>query len=348
MRGESVDQGVLNQSMLNDFSPERVAELSTYVGEIVSAVLQGKQVSEDDVQNLQEILTFLQGLDTTDTGTHILEGVAEGMTAAGWDSDAETVASNLEAALNTALQIHSPSERVKPVGENVSAGVGQGMSGYDFTSDMEAVAAAIDTAMTSALPQDALASFGTNAVQGLSDAMSSCSMSGTGSTVAASVRTAVNTSLTGSTLRSAGLNAMAGLRAGILAGQSGVISAMRSAARSAVNAAKSELKIHSPSRVFEDEVGVMTMRGLGKGVLKESKAQAKIIRNASRFLTGEAGEGTIVAGNTTNTHNYHQDSSVNFTGSTFYIRDEKDVQALAVEIAALTRRRQHGRGLRMA
>ena len=163
-----------------------------------------------------------------------------------------------------------------------------------------------------------------------------------------SVRTAVNTSLTGSTLRSAGLNAMAGLRAGILAGQSGVISAMRFAARSAVNAAKSELKIHSPSQVFEDEVGVMTMRGLGKGVLKESKAQAKIIRNASRFLTGEAREGTIVAGNTTNTHTYHQDSSVNFTGSTFYIRDEKDVQALAVEIAALTRRRQHGRGLRMA
>ena len=120
------------------------------------------------------------------------------------------------------------------------------------------------------------------------------------------------------------------------------------ASRAAVNAAKSELKIKSPSRVFEDEVGVMTMRGLGKGVLKESKAQAKIIRNASRFLTGEAREGTIVAGNTTNTHTYHQDSSVNFTGSTFYIRDEKDVQALAVEIATLTRRRQHGRGLRMA
>ena len=178
--------------------------------------------------------------------------------------------------------------------------------------------------------------------------MTSYSMSSTGSTVAASVHSAVNTSLTGSTLRSAGLNAMAGLRAGILAGQSGVVSAMRSAARSAVNAAKSELKIHSTSRVFEDEVGVMTMRGLGKGVLKESKAQAKIIRNASRYLTGEAREGTIVAGNTTNTHTYHQDSSVNFTGSTFYIREEKDVQALAIEIAALTRRRQHGRGLRMA
>ena len=87
---------------------------------------------------------------------------------------------NLEAALNTALQIHSPSERVKPVGENVSAGVGQGMSGYDFTSDMETVAAAIDAAMASALPQDALSSFGNSAAQGLSDAMTSYSMSSTG------------------------------------------------------------------------------------------------------------------------------------------------------------------------
>ena len=74
---------------------------------------------------------------------------------------------------------------------------------------------------------------------------------------------------------------MAGLKAGILAGRFGVISAMRSA-REAVNTAKKELKIKSPSQVFRDEVGVMTMRGFGAGVLKESKEQAKVIRNASR------------------------------------------------------------------
>ena len=65
------------------------------------------------------------------------------MTAAGWDSDAETVAANLEAALNLALGIHSPSERVKPVGQNVSAGVGTGMTGYDFATDAATLAAAL-------------------------------------------------------------------------------------------------------------------------------------------------------------------------------------------------------------
>ena len=68
-----------------------------------------------------------------------------------------------------------------------------------------------------------------------------------------------------SLLRPAGLNAMLGLTAGIHAGRSGVISAMRSAARAAVNAAKSELQIHSPSKVFEDEVGVIKILGSDDG-----------------------------------------------------------------------------------
>ena len=84
-----------------------------------------------------------------------------------------------------------------------------------------------------------------------------------------------------------------------------MISAMRSAARQAVNAAKKELKIKSPSQVFRDEVGVMTMRGFGAGVLKESKAQARVIRNASRFLTGEAREGAIVQSSSDNRRTYY-------------------------------------------
>lgn len=54
------------------------------------------------------------------------------MTEAGWDTDAETVAANLESALNMAFDINSPSERVKPVGDNVAAGVGAGMSAHEF------------------------------------------------------------------------------------------------------------------------------------------------------------------------------------------------------------------------
>lgn len=346
--GASTDKGTLDTSMKLDFPAERVAELSTYVAEIVAAIQQGQEVKQEDLDNLQAILTFLQGLDTAEVGTHILEGVGEGMTAAGWDSDAETVAANLEAALNLALGIHSPSERVKPVGQNVSAGVGMGMTEYDFATDAATLAASLDAAVGLVLPQNALAAYGTAAMTGLALAMSGYGMSATGASVGANVRSAVNASLNGSTLRSAGVNAMSGLAAGINAGRSGVISAMRSAARAAVNAAKSELKIHSPSQVFEDEVGVMTMRGWGRGVLKESKAQAKIIRNAARYLTGEAQAGSIQTTSNDNRRTYN--SSVNSTIQVqqLVVRDEQDIHALAEEIAALTRRQQRGKGMRMA
>ena len=346
--GASTDLGVLDQSMKSDFNPEIVAEMSAYVAEMVSAIHQGVQVPEEDLNNLQTILDFLNGLDTTGTGTHIREGISQGMTEAGFDSDAETVATNLETALNTALQIESPSKRVKPTGEYVAAGVGEGMSSYDFSVDAQNTASSIDAALQTAMMGESLKKAGTAAVQGLGHAMAAYPMSDTGRAVAANVRSAVQSSLNGNTLRSAGVNAMAGLKAGILAGRSGVISAMRSAAREAVNAAKKELKIKSPSQVFRDEVGIMVMRGFGAGVLKESKEQAKVIRNASRFLTGEAREGSIVQSSSDNRKTYNNNVSSTIQVQQMVVRDEQDIRSLAVEIATLTRRQQRGKGLRMA
>ena len=97
----------------------------------------------------------------TDTGAHIREGIAQGMTEAGFDSDAETVAANLETALNTALQIESPSKRVKPTGEYVAAGVGEGMSGYDFSADAQSTASSIESALQTALTGESLKNAGT-------------------------------------------------------------------------------------------------------------------------------------------------------------------------------------------
>jgi TP901 family phage tail tape measure protein len=303
--GESTDKGVLDTSMKLDFDAETVAQLSAYVSEMVAAILRGEEVSEEDLTNLQNIVTFLNGLDTTDTGAHVLEGIAQGMTEAGWDSDAETVAANLEAALNQALQINSPSKLVKPVGSGTAEGIALGMKEYGFATDA--------------------------------------------STVAQNLQTALAAVLTATTLRSVGLNAMNGLKAGIQAGTLGVVTAMRSAARAAVNAAKAELKIASPSGVFRDEVGRMAMKGLGQGALLESKAQAKVIRNAARYLTDTAQTG-IVTGSaySDNRKTYNQNATSTVHVDRLYVNDKQDVTALAVEIASLTRRRQRGRGRKNA
>ena len=210
------------------------------------------------------------------------------------------------------------------------------------------MASSIDSALQTAMMGEILKKAGTAAVQGLGHAMAVYLMSDMGRSLATNVRSAVQSSLNRNTLRSAGVNAMAGLRAGILAGRSGVISAMRSAAREAVNAAKKELKIKSPSQVFRDEVGTMVMRGFGAGVLKESKEQAKVIRNASRFLTGEAREGSIVTNSSDNRKIYNNNVSSTIQVQQMVVRDEQDIRSLAIEIATLTRRQQRGKGLRMA
>ena len=338
----------LNQSMINDFDPENVAQLATYVSEVVTAIQNGQEVGQEDVDNLKKILQFVQDLDSVGVGQNVTEGIAEGMTAARWDTSAETLATNLETAINSALIINSPSERMKPAGEYVAAGVGAGMGGYDFSTDAATLATNLETAISAALGSEALNPSGTTAMAGLAGALTTYDMSGAGSTVSSNVKNAVSRSLTATSLKSIGTNAMAGLKAGINAGRSGVVSAMQSAARAAVNAAKKELKIASPSRVFRDEIGSMTMKGFGEGVLQESRVQTRTIRNAARFLTGEAKEGAIAFGNNDNRKTYNQTSSVNLSGNNFYVRDEQDIRSLAIEIATLTKRQQRGRGLRMA
>ena len=78
------------------------------------------------------------------------------------------------------------------------------------------------------------------------------------------------------------------------------------------------------------------------------EAQAKIIRNAARYLTGEAREGAIVTNSTDNRRTYNQNVSSTIQVQQMVVRDEQDIKSLAVEIATLTRRQQRGKGLRLA
>lgn len=70
----------------------------------------------------------------------------------------------------------------------------------------------------------------------------------------------------GNWLLDAGKNIIMGLVNGIKNAISAAVNAAKSAASNVVDAAKSALGIHSPSRVFRDEVGKMIPAGLGKGV----------------------------------------------------------------------------------
>lgn len=270
------------------------------------------RVTQDTLSKLDQMFSAgdIQGITETfnqlgiSLGGDAGSGIGSGLAGYDFSEDASVSAEELEAALRTAYDSHSPANLTKPVGHDVAAGVGEGMKAYDM---LEAA-----------------------------------------SVTASNIKNALQAGINMLSFRAIGYNAMAGLVIGILAGRSNVISAMRSAAQAAVGAAKDELDIHSPSGVFENEVGVMAMRGWGEGVLKETKQQAQVIRNATRYLTGEAINGSVAPVNNDNRRTYNQNSSISFAGSNFYVRDSQDAYALAIEIASLTRRQQRGKGLRMA
>lgn len=347
LHGESTDLGVLNTSMSLDFNQGTVAELSTYIGEIVAAIQQGENVSAEDLENLKTIFDFLNGLQETGTGTHILAGAAEGMTAGGIDTSVDTLIANLGTVIQGA------EAKFQESGEQIAAGIGEGQKNYDFSTDAETTIANDEAALNDAAvihsPSQRMKPIGGFISAGIGVGMAQYDFSGDAAATVANLESAISAAFMTSSLRSVGLNAMFGMAAGVRAGQAAVISAMRSAAQNAVAAAKSALQIHSPSRVFRDEVGAMTMKGFGQGVLQETKEQAQIIRNASRYLTTEAGSSAVAATNDNRkTYNTDNSTSFSFAGATFQIRSEQDVRDLAVEIATLTRRNQRGRGLRMA
>lgn len=353
----------LNKRMGEQFNGDTLAGLQTYVAEIVAAVQNGEAISEDDLANLKAILDFTSSLDEIGAGQQFIGGLKSIL---GTGDVVATLTKAYQDALGRVPDIVFGGSGINAAGrgcggrsfgeasgDQIAAGVGAGMAEHDFSDDAETTITNVETDLNEAAdinsPSKRMNPTGEFIAAGIGVGMAQYDFSGDAAATVANLESAISAAFMTSSLRSVGLNAMFGMAAGVRAGQSAVISAMRSAAQNAVAAAKSALQIHSPSRVFRDEVGAMTMKGFGQGVLQETKEQAQIIRNASRYLTTEAGSSAVAATNDNRkTYNTDNSTSFSFAGATFQIRSEQDVRDLAVEIATLTRRNQRGRGLRMA
>ena len=206
----------------------------------------------------------------------------------------------LEVALQAMTGETGFNDIAEKIGYDVSAGIGVGELSYDWNPDAGAMAQSMLSAIQNA----------------------------TGSHSPATKFVPV------------GENIAQGVALGITNGTALVTAAITAMAQAAIAAAKEALGIHSPSKVFRDELGRMAMRGFGEGIKVGSLEQAEVVRNAAGYLTGEAR--LAVAGNTVN--NYTSDAKIDFAGATFQVRDQQDIHALAGEIAALIKRQQAGRG----
>lgn len=97
----------------------------------------------------------------------------------------------------------------------------------------------------------------------------------------------------GSWLVSAGNNIIQGLINGIKGAIGNAVTAVKNAASSIVNAAKSALGIHSPSRVFRDEVGKMIPAGLGVGVTMNEKLAVQPVQSMVSSLLPSSFTGSV-------------------------------------------------------
>lgn len=97
----------------------------------------------------------------------------------------------------------------------------------------------------------------------------------------------------GSWLVSAGNNIIQGLINGIKGAIGNAVAAVKNAASNIVNAAKSALGIHSPSRVFRDEVGKMIPAGLGVGVTMNEKLAVQPVQSMVTSLLPSSLTGSV-------------------------------------------------------
>ncbi|MDU2498941.1 MAG: hypothetical protein E7D19_26310, partial [Klebsiella grimontii] len=80
-----------------------------------------------------------------------------------------------------------------------------------------------------------------------------------------------------------GLNIITGIASGIAGAAGKLVDAAVGAAKDALNWVKDKLGIHSPSRVFRDQVGVMIGRGMAEGI---DRSQDVVNRSLGQLADG--------------------------------------------------------------
>ena len=107
-----------------------------------------------------------------------------------------------------------------------------------------------------------------------------------------------------------GRNIVSGIANGIWDGASRIIDAAKDVARQALNAAKSFLGIHSPSRKFRDEVGLQVDAGEAQGIIEN----ADMVEDAAAEVAERALDASMnVNYNLPDTNSVSQDIGASFT-----------------------------------
>ena len=97
-----------------------------------------------------------------------------------------------------------------------------------------------------------------------------------------------------------GSNIIKGIASGLKSAGGAIVEAAKNAAKSALNAAKDFLGIHSPSRVFRDQVGKMMALGMGIGFDKNVPIKSKNASLKTALGSLKENAGTVLSGGSLN------------------------------------------------
>mgnify|MGYP002768665950 CR=1 FL=1 len=335
----SFGYGFLNMDL--ELSPGTQTAIQDFITSIIEFERAGGELDDDTIQKVSQILELMQLSEKTDNE----------LTGETWGGLADLFAGfgiEVGDSLTDELQGLIDGTLFAPIGDDVAGEVGQGMAEHDFSDAAGKVRANVTTNMDRASGSGSsgggsseLAAAGDGMAAEIGEGMAGHDFTDAAQQVAGAAKSAVSGAAGIGGYKSVGLNMALGIAQGIQNGKSSIVAAMREAMSAALAEARQYNQIHSPSRLYEDEVGVMMMRGVGAGVLKEAKEQTAAVANAMRYFEDSA-VGTV-SGN--DNRNYSSNSSVILNVDKLQVRDESDMRSLAIEIASFTNRRAAGRGM---
>lgn len=177
------------------------------------------------------------------------------------------------------------------MGNDTSAGMGQGMREYDFAADAETVAQNIENSNRNAgdahSPARRYIPIGNDVSAGMGQGMREYSFVADAQSVAAAIEAATKAAISASGL-TIGKEMTAGVARGIKIGTSAAVAAAIQSAKRVTAAYKKELDIHSPSRVARDEIGLQFARGVGAGIEQGMPDVLRIIRASTEGIVTSA------------------------------------------------------------
>lgn len=206
--------------------------------------------------------------------------------AQSFSAQAGTVASSARTMAAGVLSVLSSlPEQMKNLGRSGGNGLGEG-----FRQGASSLTGAAKNALSSVYAlwqENRLGSLGQQAAGSLAGGISAGA--GAVSAAAAGLLTAARAGLSGGGWYGLGYQIAAGTAQGIRGGSGLMTAAAKAAAAAALSAAKKALGVHSPSRVFREQVGWQIPAGMAQGIREKTPEAERALEASARSLTRSAG-----------------------------------------------------------